>query len=177
MHENGMLLVNWRGENNKLWFNVKVKLVKKGSNMHGLHWVVLLDDDAQVYKFRIVKRYEVGIHAVVPGFLPTAGTTPRPSGTPVHNLVLHTGSKIRCMDPSVQPGEKTIGIYSCIVVELKQNKIRAFYLKDDIKHYFDWFEHRHVTGMMKEGWENDVKKTANPSYVHPVVVPPHLVEE
>jgi len=171
MHEGSVLMVNWQDGDKKMWPNTRVQLLKKGTNEHAMHKVVLLEGDGdQVYKIRIVQGDNVGIRAVVPGSLPNLYTEapPRPSRMSVDNIVLKPGSEIRVMDPAFQPGKQIIGIYSAVILEIRQNKIKARYLKDEFQHYLDWFEPRHVMGMMKKGCENDVKKTPNPSYVPPV---------
>tara|TARA_B110000091_G_scaffold65753_2_gene72433 strand:+ start:569 stop:1183 length:615 start_codon:yes stop_codon:yes gene_type:complete len=166
MHEGCFVLVDWKDKDNQVTRNVKVKLTNKNNDVHGWHTVVWSDED---YKFKIASGGRVGITAVVPGFsLPSVRTTPHPSGTKVGNLVLHVGSEIRVMDPEFQPGTPIIGVYSAVVTQLKLNKIEAVYLKNEWRNTFDWFKHRHVTGMMKKGYEDDVKKIPNPDYVAPV---------
>ena len=174
MHNGCTVLVNWKDGDKKMWFNTRVQLLKKGTNEHATHKVVLFEGDGdQVYKLRIVHGDNVGIRAVVPGsLLPSTEPPPRPSRMSVDNIVLIPGSKIRVMNPAFQPGEKIIGIYSAVILQIRHNKIKARFLKDEFQHFFEWFERRHVMGMMKEGCENDVKKVYNPSYVSPVVVPP-----
>jgi hypothetical protein len=166
MHEGCFVLVDWKGKDNQVTHNVKVKLTNKNSDVHGWHTVVWSDEE---YKFRIASGGRVGITAVVPGVsLPSVRSTPHPSGMKVGNLVLNLGSKIRVVDPAVQPGTRIIGVYSAVVTQLKLNKIKAAYLKNEWRDNYDWFEHRHVTGMMKKGLEDDVKKIPNPDYVAPV---------
>jgi hypothetical protein len=193
------LQCNWLEQGRNQWTaNVVVELVHKHDSPQGLHVVRLLGDSRNTYKMTIISaEKEVdgfwdskygrfpGIQSVVSTPIQlhpitTSKTTPLPAvgeeGVMVQGHMLVEGSKVRMRDPSVQTGSPLVGIYSLEVSEIRQGKIKAFYLNDDHLNQFDWFEFQHFVGMMKKNCENDVSMKPNPSYIAPpvvaVVVPP-----